>query len=80
MELGYEVETAINGFEGFKAVLKSNPDIITSDYDMPVLNGWEFCTEIRQIKRWSRTSQPAHTSDICFMDGVTIPRRSIVVP
>ena len=35
MELGYEVLTAENGFEGFKAVQKFNPDIITSDYDMP---------------------------------------------
>ena len=52
MELGYEVKTAINGFEGFKAVQKFNPDIITSDYDMPVLNGWEFCTEIRDDDRF----------------------------
>lgn len=52
MELGYEVVTAENGFEGFKAVQKFNPDIITSDYDMPVLNGWEFCTEIRDDDRF----------------------------
>ncbi len=52
MELGYEVLTAENGFEGFKAVQKFNPDIITSDYDMPVLNGWEFCTEIRDDDRY----------------------------
>ena len=46
-ELDYHVETAENGFEGYKAVERLRPDIITSDYDMPVLNGWEFCTEIR---------------------------------
>lgn len=46
-ELDYHVETAENGFEGYKAVQRLNPDIITSDYDMPVLNGWEFCTEVR---------------------------------
>lgn len=46
-ELDYQVETAENGFEGYKAVQRNKPDIITSDYDMPVLNGWEFCTEVR---------------------------------
>ena len=46
-ELNYEVKTAPNGFEGYKEVQKFHPDIITSDYDMPVLNGWEFCTEVR---------------------------------
>jgi two-component system sensor histidine kinase ChiS len=46
-ELDYQVETAENGFEGYKAVQRIRPDIITSDYDMPVLNGWEFCTEVR---------------------------------
>jgi adenylate cyclase len=46
-ELDYQVETAINGFEGYKAVERFKPDIITSDYDMPVLNGWQFCTEVR---------------------------------
>ena len=28
------------------------PDIITSDYDMPVLNGWEFCTEVRDHEEY----------------------------
>jgi adenylate cyclase len=51
-ELGYEVATAGNGFEGFKAVRSFEPDIITSDYDMPVLNGWEFCTEIRDCEEF----------------------------
>ena len=46
-ELDYHVETAEDGFEGYKAVQRLKPDIITSDYDMPVLNGWEFCTEVR---------------------------------
>ena len=47
-ELDYQVETAVNGFEGYKAVQRFKPDIITSDYDMPVLNGWQFCSEVRE--------------------------------
>ena len=50
-ELDYEVEIAENGFEGYKAVQRFQPDIITSDYDMPILNGWEFCTEVRDNKQ-----------------------------
>ncbi|MBT3471066.1 MAG: adenylate/guanylate cyclase domain-containing response regulator, partial [Opitutae bacterium] len=50
-ELDYEVEVAENGFEGYKAVQRFQPDIITSDYDMPILNGWEFCTEVRDNKQ-----------------------------
>ncbi len=51
-ELDYHVETAENGFEGYKAVQRLKPDIITSDYDMPVLNGWEFCTEVRDHEEY----------------------------
>ena len=51
-ELDYQVETAENGFEGYKAVQRIRPDIITSDYDMPVLNGWEFCTEVRDHEEY----------------------------
>ena len=51
-ELDYQVETAENGFEGYKAVQRIKPDIITSDYDMPVLNGWEFCTEVRDHEEY----------------------------
>jgi len=41
--LGYLVVTAVNGKEGLTAALKFKPDIITCDYDMPVMSGWEFC-------------------------------------
>ena len=51
-ELDYHVEVAENGFEGYKAVQRFNPDIITSDYDMPVLNGWQFCTEVRDHEKY----------------------------
>jgi CheY-like chemotaxis protein/class 3 adenylate cyclase len=51
-ELDYHVETAENGFEGYKAVESFNPDIITSDYDMPVLDGWQFCSEVRDHEKY----------------------------
>jgi len=51
-EMDYLVETAANGFEAWKAVERFTPDIITSDYDMPVLNGWQFCSELRDHERF----------------------------
>lgn len=51
-ELDYHVDTASNGFEGYKAVEMFSPDIITSDYDMPILNGWQFCSEVRDHEKY----------------------------
>ena len=51
-ELDYHVETAENGFEGYKAVESFKPDIITSDYDMPVLDGFQFCSEVRDHEKY----------------------------
>ncbi|MCB1191173.1 MAG: response regulator [Leptospiraceae bacterium] len=47
-QLGFSVATAENGYEGLVAAGKDKPDIITSDYDMPVMNGWDFCSEIKK--------------------------------
>lgn len=49
-EAGYIVTSANNGEEGLMMVLKESPDIITTDYDMPVMDGWEFCMELRNRK------------------------------
>lgn len=39
---GYEVITATNGAEGLKAWEQYHPDIIVSDIDMPVMNGYQM--------------------------------------
>ena len=44
---GYEVVTAMNGREALD-VLKENPArLVVSDWEMPVMNGIEFCRAIR---------------------------------
>ena len=45
---GYKVITASNGKEGIKAWESTHPDIIISDIDMPVMNGFEMVEKIRE--------------------------------
>ncbi|MDE5761036.1 MAG: response regulator transcription factor [Bacteroides sp.] len=45
---GYEVVTAANGKEGLKAWEEFRPDIIISDIDMPVMDGYEMVRRIRE--------------------------------
>lgn len=45
---GYEVISADNGAEGLKLALKERPDIIVTDYQMPVMTGLELIEQLRQ--------------------------------
>lgn len=45
---GYNVITAYNGKEGLEAWKEHHPDIIISDIDMPVMNGFEMVRQIRE--------------------------------
>jgi two-component system sensor histidine kinase and response regulator WspE len=45
---GYEVEVAVDGMEGWNALLRSQFDLVISDIDMPRLNGIEFVRRIKQ--------------------------------
>ena len=43
----YRVKTAANGEEGFETFLYFKPDIILTDIQMPVKNGFEMIRDIR---------------------------------
>lgn len=47
-EENYQVKTAEDGEEGYTAFLSFNPDIILTDIEMPVKNGFEMIREIRK--------------------------------
>lgn len=49
---GYEVETATNGRLGVESIMKSLPDLIVTDYQMPELDGMEI---LKILKSNSKT-------------------------
>jgi CheY-like chemotaxis protein len=51
-ELGFEYETAINGKEALDAIAASEPgdfDIVVTDIQMPVMDGYEEAKAIRKL-------------------------------
>ena len=47
---GYEVITAANGAEAFELVCEKKPDIIVTDFHMPVMTGLELVEKLRRSK------------------------------
>lgn len=46
-----EVITAKNGKEGFELFQEHCPDIVLTDLQMPVMDGWELVLAIRKINK-----------------------------
>ena len=44
----YDVISAPNGKDGLELVRAKNPDLIITDYNMPVMSGPDFCKELRK--------------------------------
>jgi CheY-like chemotaxis protein len=50
---GYEVISAENGADAFELARRSRPDIIVTDFQMPVMTGLELVEKLRQDDRTS---------------------------
>lgn len=48
---GFEVLSASNGREGLDLALDQLPDLIFTDYQMPLLSGLELCAKLRADER-----------------------------
>ena len=53
-KLGYEVELASNGQEGFEAWQSHSFDVIVADCHMPIMDGFEMTRKIRQAEGVNR--------------------------
>lgn len=45
---GYEVISADNGAEALELALKEKPDIVVTDFQMPIMSGLELVEQLRQ--------------------------------
>lgn len=52
---GYEVDTANNGAEAFELACKNKPDIIVTDFQMPVMSGMELVEKLRNNESTNNT-------------------------
>jgi CheY-like chemotaxis protein len=48
---GHDVTTAPNGQTAFDLAVQSPPDLIITDYQMPILSGYEMSVKLRQDPR-----------------------------
>lgn len=51
LQKGYEVITAQNGQDALELARKEYPDLVLSDVEMPVMNGYELCSKIKNDSR-----------------------------
>ncbi len=51
LQKGYEVITAQNGQDALELARTEYPDLVLSDVEMPVMNGYELCSKIKNDSR-----------------------------
>lgn len=78
IEAGYEVHVACDGAQALAALKAQNADLVISDLDMPVMNGFELTAAIREDPALSETpimvitaSDQGDAVDRAFAAGAT---------
>ena len=62
---GYEVLAAANGEEGLAMWREHHPDVILSDIEMPIMDGYEMVKRIREVDK---------ETPIIFSSGLVSPK------
>ena len=50
---GFEVLTAQNGEDAFEIVKIEHPDLIITDVEMPVMDGYQLCSSVKENEKYS---------------------------
>jgi two-component system chemotaxis sensor kinase CheA len=53
LKADYEVTTAVNGAEALRMMEIGDFDVVVSDIEMPVMDGWTFAETVRQNVAWT---------------------------
>lgn len=61
---GYTVETAPNGQVALDSIIKSAPDVVVTDIQMPVMTGQQMCLKLEELL-------PERTFQIFVMTSMT---------
>jgi two-component system cell cycle response regulator DivK len=48
LRAGHAVETAENGVEALAAIRAQQPDVVLLDMNLPIMDGWTTCQEVRR--------------------------------
>jgi CheY-like chemotaxis protein len=59
---GYDVSTASNGLLALESARASPPDMIITDWMMPIMDGAELCRRLRAMPRFAHVPILVHTA------------------
>ena len=68
---GFIVLEAFNGEEGLKIALEQQPDFILSDIKMPVMDGIQMITQIRQSGDWGKAVPILMLTGVVEVDSIS---------
>lgn len=74
-KFGYSCRTARSGKDALSLLETFTPDIILSDYEMPVMNGFEFRTQLLNHAEWKNIPfvfLTAHSSGYLMLEGLNL--------
>ncbi|WP_460639656.1 hybrid sensor histidine kinase/response regulator transcription factor [Larkinella harenae] len=62
----YSIDRAVNGADGLKVALETIPDLIISDVMMPVMDGFEFCEQVKHHEQTCHIPVILLTAKVAF--------------